>query len=139
MGMQSNDKSFTPAVEAQLSQLQNQLNSIGPALIEASNVELMFDLVSKFVESPALYEEFKHDPEAVVKREISDFNAPGSHFHTVDGNNNYIPAEGDAEQQLISGQGDPDKAWARVEIRAGIGPLCFVGCGVCIDDNTPTE
>ncbi len=126
-------KALSAQALAQINAMQMQMSSMGVAMITPSNIVEMYQLVSLFADDPELYEEFKNNPAAVVAREIPGYNAPGSHFHTADRNNPYIPAEGDAENQLLLGEADPDKVWARIEIRTGIGPLCFFSCGVCVD------
>ncbi|MFQ2251901.1 hypothetical protein ACK33C_02585 [Aeromonas hydrophila] len=122
--MNSNVRAQAITLSSQASQLANEMASV-------EKLSQMFDLIDKFSKDPSLLDRFKQDPEAIVRQHLPNFQIERSHFHTVDENNNYFPAEGGAAAQIMSGKVAPDSPWMRIEIRAGVGPLCWLNCGIC--------
>lgn len=115
-----------------ISRLTSKASDIGAQMVRSNVLENMFSLVEKFIDDPQLFEEFKKDPQSVVDRELGkDFSVPDTHYHTADENNNYIPEEAGAAEQIMKASAKSDTVWARIEVRAGIGPRCFFNCGVC--------
>ncbi len=128
---------FSPELQSQISTLSMVTQSVGSTMVSPETINKMFELISVFQNKPEVFEEFKKNPELIVARELGAFGSPLTHFHTADKENNYIPSEGGAAAQIMQGEADPDKAWVRIEVRAGVGPLCWFNCGVC-DNNFAT-
>lgn len=122
---------ITPSMQAQVSQLSIIATSVGAHMVTADNFTKMFHLLAKFQDNPSLFEDFKANPQRIVLQELGAFGSAGTHFHTADENNSYIPPEAGAADQIMQGKAAADKPWVRIEVRAGIGPLCWISCGIC--------
>ncbi len=111
--------------------LSSTANNLGIKMVSEDTIHNMFELVQKLSSNSQLYEMFKKDPNKVIQQEVPDLLLAGAHFHTVDSNNTYFPAEGGAAAQVMAGEMNPGEPWVRIEIRTGVGPLCALLCGQC--------
>lgn len=104
-------------------------SSVAGSIANATVISKAFDMLEKVKADPKLQADFLADPQGFAEAHIGAISEV--HFHTVDENNNYNPPEADAISQLMAGKTDPNQKWVRIEVRAGIGPLCALLCGVC--------
>jgi len=94
-------------------------------------------LHEKVVKDEALKEEFIKDPKNFIEKETGiptyvtmDDGKTIGHYHLVDENNNYIPAEGPEETRSMFGEGND--TWSRLEIRLGsVQGSAFSVCYFC--------
>ena len=121
-------------MEAQAFQslVKTQALSVKSALSILGGVDMTpcYELDKRLKADPALLAEFINDPVGISKREVGFIVPPEAHAHFVNEKNEYFPAEGDAIAQLMAGKsGNP---WSRVEVRAAVGPGCYVLCIACL-------
>lgn len=96
------------------------------------NVELdkLYLLASEIGEDEEKQKSFVADPSAYALQSVGFVTPDGFHMHVVNERNEYFPPEGNAADQIAS-YSDSEDQWARIEIRAGKGPKCYVLCGWC--------
>ena len=93
----------------------------------------LYELDYRLKNDPDLLQEFIKDPSEIIKRETGIVPLDEIHFHFINEKNEYLPAEGSAEQQLMFGIGGKGHSnpWGRVELRFAVGPGCIAACGIC--------
>ena len=118
--------------QAFTSAVQIQSMAVKSALTLLSNIDMTpcYELDRRLKADAALLAEFIKDPAGISQREVGFVVPPGAHAHFVNDKNEYFPPEGDAISQLVKGSsGVP---WSRVEVRAAVGPGCYVLCIFCL-------
>ena len=118
--------------QALISAVHVQAMAVRSALSLLSNVDMTpcYELDRRLKSNPALLAEFVKDPVGVSQREVGFIVPPGAHAHFVNEKNEYFPPEGDAISQLS--KGNSGVPWSRVEVRAAVGPGCYVLCIFCL-------